>query len=100
MRRLRDLSIRQKLTRVAMLSSSLALIFAATAFIASDVLASRSAVARRLATEAEIIASNTASALLFQDPAAAPTTLSVLWAATHVPASAVYDAQGYLFVPH
>src|SRR5258708_7125063 len=97
MRRLRDLSIRQKLTRVAMLSSSLALIFAATAFIAYDVLASRSAVARRLSTEAEIIASNTASALLFQDPAAARTTLAGLGAETHVRAAAVYDAHGHLF---
>jgi len=97
MRRLRDLSIRQKLTRVAMLSSSLALIFAATAFIAYDVLASRSAVARRLSTEAEIIASNTASALLFQDPAAARTTLAGLGAETHVRAPAVYDAHGHLF---
>jgi PAS domain S-box-containing protein len=97
MRRLRDLSIRQKLTRVAMLSSSLALIFAATAFIAYDVLASRVAVARRLSTEAEIIASNTASALLFQDPAAARTTLAGLGAETHVRAAAVYDAHGHLF---
>ncbi|HYU41265.1 MAG TPA: ATP-binding protein [Vicinamibacteria bacterium] len=97
MRRLRDLSIRQKLTRVAMLSSSLALIFAATAFIAYDVLASRSAVARRLSTEAEIIASNIASALLFQDPAAARTTLAGLGAESHVRAAAVYNAQGHLF---
>jgi HAMP domain-containing protein len=96
-RRLRDLSIRQKLTRVAMLSSSLALVFAATAFIVFDVLASRTAVVHRLSTEAEIIASNTASALLFRDPEAARTTLAGLEAESHVRAAAVYDAQGRLF---
>ena len=97
MTRLRDLSIRQKLTRVAMLSSSLALVFAAAAFIAYDIVASREAVVRRLSTEAEIIASNTASALLFRDPEAARTTLAGLEAESHVRAAAVYDAQGHLF---
>ena len=61
MRPLRDLSIRQKLTRVAMLASSLALVFAAAAFIVYDILAFRSAVVQRLSTEAEIVASNSAS---------------------------------------
>jgi len=100
MTRLRDLSIRQKLTRVAMLSSSLALVFAAAAFIVYDILASREAVVRRLSTEAEIIASNTASALLFQDPSAAGTTLAGLEAESHVRAAAVYDAQGRLFAQY
>src|SRR6185503_11348102 len=100
MTRLRDLSIRQKLTRVAMLSSSLALVFAATAFIAYDIVSSREAVTRRLSTEAEIIASNTASALLFQDPGAARTTLAGLEAESHVRAAAVYDPQGRLFAQY
>ena len=98
--RLRDLSIRQKLTRVAMLSSSLALVFAATAFIVYDIVASRAAVVRRLSTEAEIIASNTASALLFQDPEAARTTLAGLEAESHIGAAAIYDAQGRLFAQY
>ena len=100
MRRLRDLSIRQKLTRVAMMSSSLALVFAAAAFIAYDIVASREAVVRRLSTEAEIIASNTAAALLFQDPGAARTTLAGLEAESHVRAAAIYDAQGRLFAQY
>jgi len=100
MRRLRDLSIRQKLTRVAMLSSSLALVFAAAAFILYDIVASREAVVRRLSTEAEIIASNTAAALLFQDPAAARTTLAGLEAESHMRAAAIYDAQGRLFADY
>ena len=100
MTRLRDLSIRQKLTRVAMMSSSLALVFAATAFILYDIVASREAVVRRLSTEAEIIASNTAAALLFQDPAAARTTLAGLEAESHVRAAAIYDAQGRLFAAY
>jgi PAS domain S-box-containing protein len=100
MTRLRDLSIRQKLTRVAMLSSSLALVFAATAFIAYDIVASRAVVVRRLSTEAEIIASNTASALIFQDQEAARTTLAGLEAESHIGAAAIYDAKGRLFAQY
>ena len=100
MRPLRDLSIRQKLTRVAMLASSLALLFAAAAFIVYDILAFRSAVVQRLSTEAEIIAANSASALLFQDPAAARTTLSGLEAESHVRAASIYDASGRLFAEY
>ena len=100
MRSLRDLSIRQKLTRVAMLASSLALVFAATAFILYDIVAFRSAVVRRLSTEADIIAANSASALLFQDPAAARTTLAGLGAESHVRSAAIYDAQGRLFAQY
>jgi PAS domain S-box-containing protein len=100
MRPLRDLSIRQKLTRVAMLASSLALIFAAAAFIVYDILAFRSAVVQRLSTEAEIVASNSASPLLFEDPAAARSTLSGLEAESHVRAAAIYDAHGRLFAEY
>ncbi|HEV7500030.1 MAG TPA: CHASE sensor domain-containing protein, partial [Vicinamibacteria bacterium] len=100
MRRLRDLSIRQKLTRMAMLASSAALLFAASAFILYDIVAFRSAVVRRLSTEADIIASNSASALLFQDPAAARTTLAGLGAETHVRSAAIYDGQGRLFAQY
>src|SRR5262249_56537276 len=97
MRPLRDLSIRQKLTRVAMMASSLALLFAAVAFVIYDVLAFRSAIVRRLATEAEIVAANSVSAIEFQDPDAARTTLAALEAESHVRAAAIYDAQGRLF---
>src|SRR5262249_38641844 len=96
-RPLRDLSIRQKLTRVAMLASSLALLFAAAAFIVYDIVAFRSAVVRRLSTEAEILASNVASPLLFHDAEAAAGTLSALQAEEHVRAAAIYDAQGRVF---
>jgi signal transduction histidine kinase/ActR/RegA family two-component response regulator len=96
-RPLRDLSIRQKMTRVAMLASSLALVFAAAAFIVYDIVAFRTAVVRRLSTVAEILASNSASPLLFQDGESAATTLSALRAEEHVRAAAIYDAHGRLF---
>src|SRR5437763_735088 len=97
MRPLSDLSIRQKLMRVAMLASSLALLFAAAAFIVYDVVAFRSAVVRRLSTEAEIIAANTASPLLFHDASAATKTLAGLDADPRVRAAAIYGADGRLF---
>src|SRR5215471_10455960 len=80
-----------------MLASSLALVFAAAAFIVYDIVAFRTAVVRRLSTVAEIVASNSASPLLFQDGDAAAATLSALQAEGHVRAAAIYDAQGRLF---
>jgi hypothetical protein len=54
----RDLSIRQKLTRVAVLASSIALASAATAFVVYDVFTYREALVRRLDTVANIVATN------------------------------------------
>jgi PAS domain S-box-containing protein len=96
----RDLSIRQKLTRVAVLASSIALASAATAFVVYDVFTYREALVRRLDTVASIVATNSVSALLFQDESAAGVTLSALKAEPHVISAAIYDASGRLFATY
>ena len=61
-------SIVRKLTWMNMLVSGAALLLACTAFIAYDKLTFREAIIRNLSTEAQIIGSNSVSALLFNDP--------------------------------
>jgi PAS domain S-box-containing protein len=100
MRAFGDLSIRQKLTRVAVLASSIALLSAALAFVVYDVVTYRASLVRRLATDADIIAANSVSAILFEDEPAAGATLSALRVEPHVIAAAIYDAGGRLFATY
>ncbi len=61
-----------------MLVSGAALLLACAAFIGYDMVTFRATIVRNLSTQAQIIGSNSASALLFDDPQAAETTLSAL----------------------
>jgi len=60
------------------------LLLACAAFIAYDVLAFRPAWSGNLSTQAQIIGSNSVSALLFNDPQSAENTLSALKAAHNI----------------
>jgi signal transduction histidine kinase len=95
--RLRDLSIRRRLTVVGTVASSTALLSAGGAFLAYDVMTFREAKARRLGTSAEILAYNAASALEFQDDVAGARTLRALAAEPHVMTAALYSRDGRVF---
>jgi signal transduction histidine kinase len=66
------------LTRMNLLVSGAALLFACLAFVVYDVLSFRDHLVQSLSTQADIIGTNSASALLFNDPEAAARTLSAL----------------------
>ncbi len=100
MRPFRDLAIRQQLMRVAVLASSVALLSAAFGFAVYDVVAFRESLVRRLATDADIIAANAASALVFQDQQVANNTIDALAAEPHVVSAAIYDDQGRRFATY
>ena len=87
-------SIAKKLTWMNMFVSGAALILACTAFIAYDMITFRDAVLHNLSTQAQIIGSNSASALLFNDPQAAENTLSALKAAPDVVSAVIYTPDG------
>src|ERR1700722_12566183 len=95
MRDFGDASIARRLTWMNMLVSAAALVLACAAFIGYDLITFRSTIVRNLSTQAQIIGSNSASALLFNDPQAAETTLSALSAAPDVLSAVIYtpDAQ-------
>ncbi len=100
MRRFRDLPIRQKLTWVSVLTSALTLFLACAAFVAYERVTFRESTLHKLASQAEIVGYNTASAVVFDDPAAATTTLAALRAEANVLAAALYDKDGARFATY
>src|SRR5579862_3971974 len=93
-RRTQNASIAKKLTWMNMLVSAAALLLACAAFIGYDMVTFRATVVRNLSTQAQIIGSNSASALLFDDPQAAQTTLSALAAAPDILSAVIYTPNG------
>jgi signal transduction histidine kinase/DNA-binding response OmpR family regulator len=90
MHRAKDASIAKKLTWMNMLVSATALLLACAAFIGYDRVNFRETMVRNLSTQAQIIGSNSASALLFNDPHAAEDTLSALKAAPNILSAVIY----------
>jgi signal transduction histidine kinase/DNA-binding response OmpR family regulator len=93
-RRNQNASVAKKLTWMNMLVSGAALLLACAAFIGYDTVTFRANIVRNLSTQAQIIGSNSASALLFDDPQAAETTLSALRAAPDILSAVIYMPNG------
>jgi PAS domain S-box-containing protein len=95
--KVRNYSISQKLTWMNMLVSGAALLLACAAFAAYELEDFRATMVRSLSIQAQIVGANSASALLFNDPATARTNLSALDAAPHIRAAGIYTPEGQLF---
>jgi len=93
-------SISRKLTWMNMLVSGAALLLACAAFIAFDMITFRQVMVRNLSTQAQIIASNSVSALLFNDPQSAENTLLALKAAPNILSAQVYLPDGRSFASY
>ncbi|MFI5126052.1 MAG: response regulator [Candidatus Acidiferrales bacterium] len=93
-------SISRRLTWMNMLVSGAALLLACAAFITYDTITYREAMVRNLSTQSQIIGSNTASALLFDDPQSAENTLLALRAARNILSAAIYRPDGRLFASY
>jgi len=93
-------SISRKLTWMNMLVSGAALLLACASFIAYDVVSFRASIVRNLSTQAQIIGSNSISALIFNDRQSAENTLSALKAAHNVTFAGIYSADGKLFASY
>ncbi len=87
-------SISRKLTWMNMLVSGAALLLACAAFIGYDTVTFRENMVRNLSTQSQIIGSNSASALLFNDPQSAENTLSALKAAPDILSAVIYTPDG------
>src|SRR5438552_11982391 len=94
---LRDLSIKRKLTLMAMLTSSLALLLSSARFLIYDLVSFRKLLSKDLITQAEIVAYNSAAAMAFKDDSAAKVTLSALTAKDDVVAAVLYSSDGRMF---
>jgi PAS domain S-box-containing protein len=100
MRKLRNISIRGKLTLVTMLTSSVVLLLACAAFSIYEVIAFRKAMLLNLTTLAEIVGNNTAAALDFNDAASATETLSALDAEPDIIGACIYTKDGVVFATY
>jgi hypothetical protein len=94
MLKIRDYSIKKKLTLMNMLVSGATLLLACTAFGAYELTTFRSNLVRSLSIQAQIVGANSASALLFNDATSALNTLSALKAASNVLSGGIYTLAG------
>lgn len=83
-----------------LLVSGAALLLASVIFFAYDLVTFRQGIVQNLSTQAQIIGSNSISALTFNDPQAAESTLSALRAAPNVMSAVIYAADGQPFAAY
>lgn len=97
---LRDIPIRNKLTRIITITSSLALFLAFTSFAVFELTTSRQVMSKELLGIANIIGANCIAALEFDDRQPVEETLQSLKADLRVIAAAIYDEKGKIFVTY
>jgi signal transduction histidine kinase/ActR/RegA family two-component response regulator len=100
MSRFARLPISRKLTLITGLTIALALLFSSVVFLAYDRASVQEMIARRLHSQAEIVAFNSGTALVFGDPESAARTLAGLQSDAHVMAARIHSADGRLFAEY
>jgi two-component system NtrC family sensor kinase len=99
-RALRDVPIRRKLTIIVMLAIWSALLVAALASVAYQIIGYRHGMVHSMSSIALMVGDNSAAALSFNDPISARQTLQSLGAHPHITGAALYDAHGRLFATY
>ncbi len=94
---MRHSPIAKRLTWINVLVSAAAVLSACVAFFAYDQYTARESLVRTLSAQAQIIGSNSVSALTFNDPQAAKTTLAALANSPDIIAAAIFNGNGSLF---
>lgn len=100
MLRFREYSIARKLARLNVLVSGTALLLACAGFFLYDFYNVRAEIITNLGIQAQIVGSNSISALIFDDPSAAEKTLRALSAAPHVALAEIHDRDGRTFAAY
>ncbi len=90
-------SIRRKLTRIIMMTSSTAVLLACLGFVISDLVSLRDRLAGDLSTLAQVVGSNSTVALTFGDSEGAAEVLNALRAKPSIVAAGIYTAAGAPF---
>jgi PAS domain S-box-containing protein len=96
----RDIPIQQKLTRMIMLTCSVALLLMAASYIVFEYFTYKKVEQDKVATRSLIFASNSTAALAFDSPEDASEILNALHADKNVIAACLYDADGNLFAKY
>lgn len=97
---LKDLTISKKLTWLNALVSAAALSLACLSFLAYDQVNFRRSLVHNLSAEAQVVGFNSISALMFNDPDAATTTLSGLRASPSILAATIFTGNGQSFATY
>src|SRR5437773_10519022 len=100
MQRLRDLSIRSKLTAIMMLTTGIVLALASGGLVVSETIRFRRAMLQELEVLADITARNSLSALTFNDAVAARETLSALRSKPGIVVARVLTPAGGVFATY
>ena len=93
-------SVSGLLTRMNLLVSGAALLLACFAFLSYDVYNFRDILIRNLAAQAQIIGANSVSALMFNDPQSARTTLSALKDSPGILSAGIFTPDGHIFAEY
>jgi signal transduction histidine kinase/DNA-binding response OmpR family regulator len=97
MRRFRDISIKQKLIGITMLTSTVALLLACSTFLAYELVTYRTTLTQQLTTLAQIVAESSTAALAFDDRRSAGETLAALRAEPNLVAACIFTKDGRPF---
>jgi signal transduction histidine kinase/CheY-like chemotaxis protein len=98
--KLQNVSIKHKLTFIAMLTSSIAVVLSSASFLAYDLISFRQLLSQDLITQAQIISYNSAAAMAFRDVSAAEGTISALTAKADVVTAVLYTPEGEIFASY
>src|SRR5579883_2068870 len=93
-------SFRRKLAAISMVASAGGLLVASAAFIYNEIGTFRLNMVRSLSIQAQIVGTNSVSAILFSDAEAARNTLKALGSAPNVTFAGIYTASGQLFASY
>jgi PAS domain S-box-containing protein len=97
---LKNLTISGKLVWLSALVSAAALTLACVAFLAYDQVTFKQTLVHNLSAEAQVVGLNSVSALVFNDPDAATTTLSALRSSPATLAASIFTSDGRLFATY
>jgi PAS domain S-box-containing protein len=97
MRFVRQLRLRSKLILISLLTSAAALLLASAGFIANELQTFKDELNSRVASAAQMIGYNSASALSFNDAASAEETMEGLSAEPRIRTACIFDRDGAVF---
>lgn len=98
--RIRDFSIKSQLICIVLLTSGLVLAITTVSFLVTDTVSFRTGLKQNLGILTNIIGSNTAAAIVFNDPKAARDTLDGLAANPHIMSAYIVMGNGRLFASY
>jgi signal transduction histidine kinase/CheY-like chemotaxis protein len=96
----RNLSIKWKLKLIIMLTSGIALLFAAGSLLYKDIVTSRKTIRDDLSGLARVIGMNSIGAIVFNDQQTAETNLTALHAIPYIVMGCIYDRDRRLFAQY